>query len=89
MRGVDTHHSGNLEQGEVGIGGSLVETSMEKAGLVVLKQEGLELVKRCYSWHGGWGGGRHEQRLRVVTEHAGLGEESLSEAGDSDIVNRG
>lgn len=45
MRGADTHHSGNLEQGEVGVGGSLMGSSVEKAGLGVLKQEGLELVK--------------------------------------------
>lgn len=66
---------------DVGIGASLMGTSMEKAGLVVLKQEGLELVKRCCFWHGGWGGEKHERRLRAVTEHAVFGEESLSEQG--------
>lgn len=38
--GADKQCSRNSEQGEMGVGGYLMETSMEKAASGVLKQEG-------------------------------------------------
>lgn len=45
MRGAGTHHSGNLERGEVGMGGSLMDPPWRRQAWWFLKQEGLELVK--------------------------------------------